>query len=172
MYQSYHKLVTGAPGMVVAEYRGMRMKDVNVVRNALRPVDGKFAVVKATIFRIVLRELGFAAPKDLFSGPIAVAVAKNDVAKVTKAFLAVAKDQPLMVLRGAVMGASVFKEDQLEALSTLPTLEEARASFLGTLTSPASGLVGLLNQPAQGLAMVLKAFTDKQQGGSDAEPAA
>lgn len=75
------------------------------------------------------------------------------------------KDQPLLILKGAIMGEQVFRAEQLEALSTMPTLEEARATLIGTLQSPATGLLALLNTPAQNLAMVLKAYTDKQQGG-------
>jgi large subunit ribosomal protein L10 len=167
IYQTYQRLLSNTIGMVVAEYRGMRMKDIEAVRNALRPVDGKLAIIKSTIFRIALREAGFAAPKDLTSGPVAVAIAKTDLAKVTKTIMGI-KDQPLFILKGAIMGQTVFKADQLEALSNMPTLEEARASLIGTLVSPASQLANLLNQPAQQIAMVLKAFTDKQQGGEAA----
>lgn len=166
--KNYQQLLSNAVGMVIAEYRGMKMKDLNAVRNALRQADGKLVVTKSTIFRIALRETGFAAPQDLTSGPIAVAVTHSDIAKLTKAILGAAKDQPLLTLKGAIMGQTVYQAEQLEALSTMPTLDEARATLISTLRSPASQLASLLSQPAQGLAMVLKAFTDKQQGGEAA----
>jgi large subunit ribosomal protein L10 len=167
IYKEYMDVLKGAVGLVVTEYRGMDMKGLNTIRKALRPVGGQYSVVKTTIFRIALRENGFADPKDLFSGPVAIAIAKTDMAKMTKALLGI-KDVPLMVLKGAVIGHSVFKADQLEAVSTMPTLEEARATLIGTIQSPATQFLSLINQPGQQLAQVLKAFTDKMQGGEAA----
>ncbi len=74
-----------------------------------------------------------------------------------------AKEDELLILKGAIMGQTVFRADQLEALSTLPTLEEARAQLIGLLQQPASRIVGVLSQPAQGIAGLLKAYTDKNE---------
>jgi large subunit ribosomal protein L10 len=163
LLQGYLEMLRDAQGLIVAEYRGMNMKAINAVRAAARPVGGRFTVVKSTIFQIALRETGFPAPDSLLSGPIAVAVASSDLSKLTKTIMAI-KDQPLLILKGAIMGETVFRADQLEVLSTLPTLDEARASLIGALVSPASQLVGLLTQPAQNLAATLKAYTDKLEG--------
>lgn len=164
MYAIYIEFLQKAQGMIITEYRGMTMKNISAVRQILRPIDSSYNVVKTTIFSKALAQTGFAVPDDLLVGPVAVAVAYSDVSKVAKAMLAI-KDQPLLVLKGAIMGEQVFRAEQLEALSTMPTLEEARATLIGTLQSPATGLLALLNTPAQNLAMVLKAYTDKQQGG-------
>lgn len=167
LYNTYLDALRRSQGLVVTEYRGMSMRDLSAVRKALRAVDGAYAVVKNTIFKIALRETGFAVPNELFKGPVAVALAYSDVAKVTKTMLGI-KDQPLLVLKGAVMGQTVFRADQLELLATMPTLEEARATLIGTLQSPATAFLALIGTPAQNLAQVLKAYSDKVQGGSDA----
>lgn len=163
MYSGYLESLEGAQGMLITEYRGMRMKAINSVRAAVRQAGGSYNIVKSTIFQIALREKGFAVPADLLKGPVAIAVAPGDLPKLAKAMLGI-KDVPELILKGAIMGASVFKAEQLEALSTMPTLDEARASLIGTLNGPASQLVGLFAQPAQGLAGTLKAYTDQQQG--------
>jgi len=167
IYNAYLDVLRRTQGMVVTEYRGMSMKDLTAIRKALRAVDGSYTVVKNTIFKIALRETGFAAPDDLFAGPVAVALAHSDVAKVTKTLLGI-KDQPLLVLKGAVMGQTVFKAEQLEALAAMPTLEEARAMLIGTLQSAATSFLALISTPAQNLVRVLKAYSDKLQGSSDA----
>ena len=163
MYQSYLDMLNNAQGMVITEYRGMNMKSLTATRNTLRGIKGGYAVTKNTIFKIALREKGFAAPEDLLAGPVAVAVAYGDLSGLTKAMLQRAKEDELLVLKGAIMGQTVFRADQLEALSTLPTLEQARAQLIGTLQQPASRIVGILSQPAQGLAALLKAYTDKNE---------
>jgi large subunit ribosomal protein L10 len=168
LYAGYLEALKGAQGVVITEYRGMSMKNLDAIRAALRPVNSSYTVVKSTIFGIALRQSGLAAPEDLLTGPIAAAIAYSDLSKMTKVLLAQVKDQPLLIGKGAIMGTTVFKAEQLEALSTLPTFEEARALLIGTLSAPASQLVRLLAQPAQGLAALLQAYTDKHQEGEAA----
>jgi large subunit ribosomal protein L10 len=168
--QSYVDMLNRAQGLVLTEYRGMSMKNFNALRAALRAVNGTYTVTKNTLFSIALRETGFPVPEDMLNGPTAVAVAFEDLGGVTKAILARQKDDELLVLKGALLRETVFRADQLEALSKLPSLEEARAMFIGTLLQPATLFVSLLSQPAQGLAGVLKAYTD--QAGENAEGAA
>ena len=169
--KSYVELLSRAQGLVFTEYRGMSMKNLNAIRAALRAAKGTYTITKNTLFKLALQESGFPIPEDMLLGPTAVAVAFDNVGTVTKAVLARQKEDEMLVLKGAIMGQTIFRADQLEALSTLPTLDEARASFIGTLQQPASLLVGLLSQPAQGLAGVLKAYTDKA-GENPAEAAA
>lgn len=160
--QSYREVLSNAQGMIITEYRGMGMKNLNAIRGALRPKGGKYTVTKNTLFKLALQELGFAVPEDLLAGPTAVAIAYNDLSSITKAILDYKKTDELLVLKGAIMGDIVFRGDaQLEALSTMPTMPEARASLIGLLQTPAVRIVSLLGQPATELAMVLKAYTDK-----------
>ncbi len=166
--KSYLELLSRAQGLVFTEYRGMGMKNLNAIRTALRAAKGTYTITKNTLFKIALRETGFPVPEDMLQGPTAVAVAFDNVGTLTKAVLARKKEDELLVLKGAIMGQTIFRADQLEALSTLPTLDEARASLIGTLQQPASILVGLLSQPGQGLASVLKAYTDKAGEGTAA----
>jgi len=168
IYQNYLDILGKAQGMIVAEYHNMQMKTFNDIRNALRPLGGQFAVVKNTIFRIALREKGFAAPKDLLSGPVAVAIARTDIAKVAKAMLTAAKDSQFLSLKGAILGENVYKANQLEAVSTMPTVDEARAIFLGLLATPAQQLVTLFATPGQELVGILKSYGDKLEGGEAA----
>ncbi len=166
--KGYLEMLGKAQGMVITEYRGMSMKNFNATRSALRAVQGGYTVTKNTLFKIALKETGFAVPEDLFKGPTAVAIAYGELGTLTKAVLARKKEDELLILKGAIMGQEVYRAEQLEALSTLPTLEEARATFIGTLQQPASRFVGLLVQPAQGLAAILKAYTDKAEAGAGA----
>jgi large subunit ribosomal protein L10 len=165
IYNRYLKVLEKTQGIIVAEYRGMTMPKFNDTRKALRAANGKFMVTKNTIFLIALREMGFAAPEELFTGPVTVALAFGDLPTLTKAMLQRAKEEELIKLKGAVMGTSVFRADQLEMVSTMPTLKEAQAGLLGTLVAPATTLLSVLGQPATNVAAILQAYKDKLDGG-------
>ncbi|MCC7452089.1 MAG: 50S ribosomal protein L10, partial [Anaerolineae bacterium] len=66
---------------------------------------------------------------------------------------------------------SVFTAEQLEMVSTMPTLDEARAGLIGTIVAPATSLLSLLEQPAQGLAAILQAYSDKDKNASGEQAA-
>jgi large subunit ribosomal protein L10 len=159
--RDYIEVLGKAQGMVVAEYRGMTMKKFNETRKLIREAKGAFTVTKNTIFLIALREVGMAAPEELFNGPVAVGIAFNDLPSIAKALLQRAKEDELLKLRGAVMGQSVFTEKQMEMVSTMPTLKEAQAGLIGTIIAPVSSILSLLNQPGTNLAAVLQAYADK-----------
>ena len=170
---TYLKVLSKATGLIITEYRGFGMKNFNTTRAELRKVQGAYAVTKNTIFKRALKETGFAVPEALFTGPTAVAIAFGDLSTVTKTVLQRAKEDDKLVLKGAIMGTMVFEgKVGVETLSTLPTLDEARASFIGLLLQPPQRLVSLFNQPAQGVAQLLKAYTDSLQGGDSTGDAA
>jgi len=169
--QGYMDILAKAQGMVVTEYRGMGMKNFNAIRLAMRQNQGGYTVTKNTLFKIALNENGFAVPEELLVGPTAVAIAYGDIGALTKALLARQREDELLVLKGAIVGKTIYRKDQLEALSTMPTLDQGRATLIGTLQQPASRIIGLLGQPATGLAALLKAYTDERGEGSQSEAA-
>src|SRR5258706_5281256 len=73
--KGYLEMLANAQGMVVTEYRGMGMKNLNALRGVLRPIKGSYTITKNTLFKLALRETGFAVPEDLLVGPTAVAIA-------------------------------------------------------------------------------------------------
>jgi large subunit ribosomal protein L10 len=153
----YEKILSRSEGLVVTEYRGMKMATFSELRTALREVKASYVVTKNRLLKIALEQRGFAVPEDLLSGPVAVGFAHGDLPGMVKAFLAKKKDNELLQLKGAIIGAQVLGPDDLEALSQLPTLEELRAQIAGMLVQPAQGVVNILAAPIQQLVGVVEA---------------
>jgi len=164
----YDEVLSRAQGMVVTEYRGMTMKQISVVRKSLREVNGGYLITKNTLFKLALEKAGMAVPEELLTGPIAVSLAFGDLPSVTKAMMQSAKDNELIKLKGAIMGQLVFTAAQLDMVSTMPTINEARAGLIGTIVAPISSLLSLLEQPAVQLMAVLQAYSDKNKQPEDA----
>ncbi|MHB8625364.1 MAG: 50S ribosomal protein L10 [Aggregatilineales bacterium] len=167
----YVQVLNRAQGLVVTEYRGMTMKQFNDVRKALREVNAAYFVTKNTLFKLALTQVGMAAPDELLIGPVAIGVAFGDLPSLTKAILQRAKENDLIKPTGAIMGQSVFTAKQLEMVSTMPTLDEARAGLIGTIVAPISSILSLLEQPAVQLMGLLQAYSDKDKAEGGAEAA-
>ena len=143
--------------LIVTEYRGLTHKQLEGLRRELRAAEAELVVSKNTLLARALTEVGLPAPDALLSGPTAVAFCYNEIAAPSKILTKFAKDTKIMVLRGGMMGQSVFDENGVQALTELPGKDQLRAQVVGVLQSPISGLVNVLAGSLRGFLNVLNA---------------
>jgi large subunit ribosomal protein L10 len=156
----YIEMLQQAKGVIIAEYRGMTIKDVDELRARLREKNAGFAVTKNTLLKIALKEVGMAAPDDLLVGPVALAVAYDDLAATVKTVLEYAGSSELFIAKGGVIGSTAVRGKDLKTISELPPIDVLRAQLLGTVSMPLAQFVGLLNEPSRQLVAVIKAGSD------------
>ena len=161
-------LVTGyveklqrSQAVIITEYRGLTHKQLEVLRRGLRGCDSELAVSKNTLFARALKEVGLPVPEALLTGPTAVAFCYNEIAAPAKVLTKFAKDSKVMVLRGGMVGPSVFDEKGVQALTELPSKDQLRARVVGTLQAPIVGLVNVLSGTLRGFLNVLNARTEQ-----------
>ncbi len=155
----YVEMLQGARGLIVSEYRGLTMAQLNEFRARLRESNARLTVTKNTLFKLALKEVGMAAPETLLKGPVAVTIVYDDLAAAIKTVLDYAGTNEILVVKGGIIGNSVVAADQLDAISKLPPLEVLRAQLLGTITMPMSQFVGLLEEPGRQVVAVIQAAT-------------
>lgn len=153
----YTEKLRRSQAVIVTEYRGLTVKQLQPLRRELRAADSEIVVSKNTLMARALRDLGMPAPESLLSGPTAVAFCFGDLAAPAKVLSKYVRDTKILVLRGGMIGQSVFDETGVQALSELPGKEQMRAKVVGVLQSPLSGLVNVLVGPVRGLMTVLHA---------------
>lgn len=158
--QQYTEALQQAKAVVFTDYRGLRVADMQALRQQLREANVTFQVVKNTLFRMALERTQRATPQDLLQGPLAVAFAEDPVgaAKVLTKF---AKDTKVLQVRGALLGSQFVDAAGVEALSQLPSRDELLAQMVGRLQGPIYGLVNVLAGPLRGLVNVLNARADQ-----------
>ncbi|MGQ9849682.1 MAG: 50S ribosomal protein L10 [Aggregatilineaceae bacterium] len=156
----YIEMLQGASGLIVTEYRGMTMAQLNDLRARLRENNARLAITKNTLFKIALQEVGMAVPETLLTGPVAVTIAYQDLPTAIKTVLDYAGTNEILVVKGGIIGTSAVAADQLDAISKLPSLDVLRAQLLGTITMPVAQFVGLLEEPGRQLVAVIQAATD------------
>lgn len=156
----YIEMLQHARGLIITEYRGMKMQHLDELRAKLREKNAGFTVTKNTLFKIALAEVGMAVPEDLLKGPVATVFAYEDLPATIKTVLEYADGQDLFVAKGGIMGETAISEDQLEPISELPPLDVLRAQLLGMTTMPLTSFLGLLEEPGRQVVGVIKAATD------------
>jgi large subunit ribosomal protein L10 len=116
---------------VFTEYRGLSVQKLAQLRARLRETGSTYAVAKNTLVRIAARDLGYDVPRETLSGPTALAYAGEDIAGAAKALRAFAKDNPQLVVKGALLDGQFLDADRAAALADLESQEELLGSFLG-----------------------------------------
>jgi large subunit ribosomal protein L10 len=151
-----------AQAVFVTEYRGMSVPDMAAVRNALRPVDAQHVIYKNTLTRIAVKNAGIAGLDEHLLGPTALTFVYGDVAGAAKALRDASKAQPLLVIKGGVLGDAELSADDVKALADLPSREELLAKFAGALQAPLVKTAGLLQALPRNFAYGLNALIEQQ----------
>ena len=140
------------------EYKKMRMKDVDALRNKVREAGGELHVAKNTLMNKAMESAGFRSAK--LEGTCLFGFAMKDVPAVAKLFNEATKNAEVFKLRGGYLSGRPIAPESVKALADMPPLPVMRAKLLGMLNTPASALVRTLAEPARGLAYVLKAHSE------------
>src|SRR5689334_4594084 len=162
-----------AETLLVADYRGLTMPQIDALRTRLLESGARFTVVKNTLTRRAAEAAGADALLTLLEGPSAIAFleADGDMVAAAKALADAARETRVLAIRGGVMQGRTVSAEEVESLATLPPVEVLRGQVLGAIIAPLSSLIGLVNAPLQNLHGLLDARIE-QLGGSDAAPAA
>ncbi|MBN2116577.1 MAG: 50S ribosomal protein L10 [Anaerolineales bacterium] len=147
--------------VILVEYTGVKMKDLDNIRAKIREAGGEFHVVKNTLARRAFVDSGMEFPGDYLIKSTAVSFAFTDPASTAKALADATKGLEFIKVKGGFMGGKALSAAQVKALADMPPLPVVRAQLLGMLQAPAGKLVRTIAEPARGLAAVLKAFSEK-----------
>ena len=128
-----------ANGVFVVENHGLTVKELEGLRNELRPLVSVFKVVKNRLMKLALQDTNFVPVSEMMKRPTAVAVATDGLA-VTKVLAKFAEEHPNLTIIGGKMDADVLDKDGIVQLSKLPSLLEIRGTIARILVEPASRL--------------------------------
>ena len=159
----YKKWVDDSQAVVLVEYTGIKMADLDAIRAKLRDTGGEFHVVKNTFARKIFEANGMTIPAGYLEKSTAIAFAFKDAAATTKALTEATVKMEAVKLKGGFLGKQSLNPAQVKALAELPPLPVVRAQLLGVLQAPASKLVRTIAEPARSMAFVLRAYSEMAQ---------
>jgi large subunit ribosomal protein L10 len=151
-----------ANAAILTEYRGLKVKDLAGLRRSVRASGGDYKIYKNTLVRLAARGSGLVDLEELLVGPTAIAFVDGDAASVAKVLRDYARTNPLLVIKGGVLGDKVMDARATAALADLPPRDVLLARFAGGLAAPLQQLAGLLQGLPRNLAYGLAALRDKR----------
>jgi large subunit ribosomal protein L10 len=148
-----------ADTVLVADYRGLTMPQIDALRTRLLESGARFTVVKNTLTRRAAEAAGADALLTLLEGPTAIAFleADGDMLAAAKALADMARESKVLAIRGGVLQGKVVSAEEVETLAALPPIEILRGQVLGAVVAPVNALLGLVTAPLQSLYGLLDA---------------
>lgn len=130
--------VANAQTIAVAEYRGIEVGDLTVLRAKARESGVYLRVLKNTLVRRAIAETPFAGLSDQLVGPLIYGISEDPVAaaKVLNDF---AKGNDKLVLKAGSFSGKTLDKAALQALASIPGREQLLAMLLGVMQAPVSG---------------------------------
>jgi large subunit ribosomal protein L10 len=145
--------------LIVADYRGLSVTDINKLRGELLEHGARFTVVKNTLTRRAAEEAGADALLALLDGPTAIAFleSEGDPVAVAKALSTAARETRVLEIRGGILDGQQIGEDEVKNLATLPPADVLRGQLVSAVSGPLMSVVGLFTAPLRDLVNVLDA---------------
>ena len=160
--------------LIVADYRGLSVTEINDLRGQLLEHGARFRVVKNTLTRRAAEEAGADGLLALLDGPTAIAFldSDGDPAAVAKALSTAARETKVLEIRGGILDGEQIGEAEIKSLATLPPTDVLRGQLVSAVSGPLMTVVGLFAAPLRDLVNVLDARIKQleEQGEAAAEP--
>ena len=142
--------------VMIAQYQGLNVNELDLLRKELREKGIIFKVTKNKITKLAIKDSPVKELEKYFTGPTAAALSSDPIttAKILTKF---AKSHNKLKIIAGFMDGKVLDEKEVAIIATLPSLDEARANIVGILATPAQNLVSILLAPASKIAILARA---------------
>jgi len=147
----------GSTAVIVTDYRGLKVTELQDLRKRLRPRGVEYHVVKNSLFSRAAAKTDREALAKLLSGPTAVALGTGDEVDLAKGFVDETRTLKALKIIGAFVGGQTLTTEDVQSLARLPSRAYLQGQIVGSLQAPLGQLVGLFNAPFQNLVHVLTA---------------
>jgi len=162
-----------AQTLMVADYRGLSMPEIEELRTRLLEAGARFRVVKNTLTKLAAEAAGTTDVLELIDGPTAIAFldADGDPVAVAKVLNETARAHDVLVIRGGIMDGALVGDADIKRLATLPAADVLRAQLAGAVAGPLTMVVGLFTAPLRDLVGVLDARIRQLEENADSADA-
>ena len=137
-----------AKSMVIVEYRGVTVSQLEALRKELRKEGAFIKVYKNTLVERATHELDLNLDQELV-GPNAFIFSKNDAVSAPKIIAKAAKKNENLVVKGGIVEGRVCDSKQMIEVAKLPTREGLYAMILSCIQAPIRGVACAINAVAE-----------------------
>ena len=153
--EKLRRRVDGATTLVLTEYRGLTVQQLNDLRKQLRAVSAEYTVVKNRLARLAGAETGLGTLESYLKGPTGLVISSHDPVAVARTLTMFARTNQALAIKAGYVEGQVLPATELRALAELPPKDVLRGQVVAAIQGPLAQLVGLLAAPQREVVYVL-----------------
>lgn len=162
LVSQYKSLAESNSAMILTNYSGLNVKQIETLRSQIRESGGEFHIIKNTLAEIAFKEIDLTLPEGALDGPTAIGFASEDAVDVAKAIVDLTKDADVLSIKGAIIDGSLFDSRQVLQLAELPPIPVVRAQLLSLIQTPAGSVARALASSVRQVVNVLNAYSESE----------
>ena len=151
-----------AQAVVLAEYRGIPVEQITVLRSQARASGVYLRVLKNTLARRAVKGTPFEKLSDQMVGPLAYGISEDPVA-AAKVLHTYAKGNDKLVIKGGALPNQLMNAKEVGTLATMPGREQLLATLMGTMQAPIAKFVQTLNEVPSKFVRTVAAVRDQKE---------
>ncbi len=151
-------------GAVLVDYRGLKVKDAQKIREKSWAEAVDYEVIKKTLLKLALKNAGLEGtvePKKL-NGNVGMVVGYTDEVATAKFAAGASKEFEAFKILGGLFEGKFVDANQVKMLAALPSRVELLARLVGSIQSPISGFVNVMVGNLRGLVQVINAIKESK----------
>jgi len=164
------KQIEQCKGAVLTNFRGLKVEQMNQIRQRLREEKITFHVVKNTLMKLASKGTDLEKINRYFDGPTAMAISYGNPITLIKIILDFVKTQPALEIKIGLIEGEVVVPGEMKGLASLPSREVLFAQILGGIQMPAAQICGTIHGLFQQVLGVLEARVDQLEGSAETAP--
>jgi len=146
-----------AKGLILTDYSGLNVSQINNLRKEIKKAGGEFEVVKNNLIRLAAQNSQLATNDWQLTGPTAALWIYNQDLSPLKILDNFIKQTELPKIKFGFWEGEVLEKEKISQLANLPGIDHLRAQLLASLQSPTFRLANALSWNLKKLILVLKA---------------
>ncbi len=153
--------ISASPYVILADFSGLSVENFTELRKRLAGAGARAMVVKNSLLRHTLKDLGWPDLEGALQGPTAVVFGDKDISAAAAALKGFTKDFKKLKVKAGILDRAALAASEVEAIADLPSREVLMSQFLALLSTPATNLVRLLKAPSAQFVQVARAQSEK-----------
>ncbi len=159
--QAFKDHLDGSKAVILTDYKGVTVHSMEELRGKLREAGGHVSIIKNTLAKVALKDLGIDSLDEDLNGQIAFVFSKEDAVSGTKAAHAFTKTHDKFEIVSGFFDGKRISIDEVKALASMPSRDELRSKFVGILIAPMGDIIGTLQAPLPEFIGTLEAYAKK-----------
>tara|TARA_R110002072_G_scaffold302751_1_gene488390 strand:- start:12419 stop:12946 length:528 start_codon:yes stop_codon:yes gene_type:complete len=158
-----NEAATSALSAVLADYRGITVSNLTALRKSAREQNVYLRVVRNTLLRRAVEGTQYECIQSVLTGPTILAFSMEDPGAAARVLKDFAKANDKFEVKALSVGGKLLRADQIDALATLPTYDQAVSMLMSVMLAPVTKLVQTFNEVPTKVTRAVAAVRDQKQ---------